>query len=336
MEAKHSQSDDSRMSQSVSIRQHNAITTARYEYSELQLDLFFYLLSILRKDNTDGVYEIVVKDLSALTGKEYKYGYLKKATEEMGSRMFEISTPKSYEQIWMFQRVKYVIGEGRIEVRFSDDIKPYLFDLKDNFTSFELYAALRLGSKYAKRIYSFCSQWNDKGETPIYKIDEFKKMLSLLDNKGNEQYKQIGEFKRFVLDEAKKQINEHTDLQIDYTLYKRGRSFQSVSFKIKRQPLTIVLPTQDKPNRGGTTPVGASDAQYQNARLLLEKWNIKRADVVNQIMNSTELIQEVNKFAYELQTGKVKVEKNVAGYLLTRLGLKQPKGKEKDAWISMG
>ena len=81
----------------------------------------------------------------------------------------------------------------------------------------------------------------------------------------------------------------------------------------------------------GAAPVGVSDAQYQNVRPLLEKWNIKRADVVNQIMNSADLIQEVNKFAYELQTGKVKVEKNVAGYLLTRLGLKQPKGKEKEA-----
>lgn len=321
------------MSQPVAIRQHNAITTARYEYSELQLDIFFYLLSILRKDKTDGVYEIVVKDLSALTGKEYKYGYLKQATEEMGSRMFEVSTPKSYEQLWMFQRVKYVIGEGRIEVRLSDDIKPYLFDLKDNFTSFELYAALRLGSKYAKRLYTLCSQWNDKGETPVYKIPELKKMLSLLDDKGNEQYKQIGEFKRFVLDEAKKQINEHTDLQIDYALYKRGRSFQSVSFTIKRQPLAIVLPVGDKSIKGGSALAGISDNQYQNTRLLLEKWSIKRADLVNQIMNSVELIQEVNKFAYEVQTGKVKVEKNVAGYLLIRLGLKQPKGKEKDAWF---
>jgi plasmid replication initiation protein len=316
------------MSQSISIRQHNVITTARYEYSELQLDLFFYLLSILRKDKTDGAYEIVVKDLSAITGKEYKYGYLKKATEEMGSRMFEISTPKSHEQLWMFQRVKYVIGEGRIEIRLSEDIKPYMFDLKDNFTSFELYAALRLGSKYAKRIYTLCSQWNDKDETPIYKISELKKMLFLLDDKGNEQYKQIGEFKRFVLDEAKKQINEHTDLEMDYTLYKRGRSFESVSFTIKRQPLVMILPIEDKSFKSGAAPVGVSDAQHQNARLLLEKWNIKRTDVVNQIMSSSQLILEVNKFAYELQTGKVKVEKNVAGYLLTRLGLKQPKGKE--------
>lgn len=319
------------MNQALEVRQHNAITTARYEYSELQLDIFLYLLSILKKDNKDGVYEIVVKDLSAITGKEYRYGYLRKATEEMGSRMFEISTPKRLEQLWMFQRVAYVLGEGRIEVEFANPIKPYLFDLKDNFTSFQLYAALRLGSKYAKRIYALCSQWKDKGQTQTFVIDEFKRMLSLIDDKGNEQFERLSDFKRYVLDASVKQINQRTDLEIGYTLQKRGRSFSSITFSVKPQPLAMVLPLKDQPAKAGPTPTGVSDNQYQNTRLLLEKWNIKRADVVNQIMNSADLIQEVNKFAYELQTGKVKVEKNVAGYLLTRLGLKQPKEKQKDA-----
>jgi len=316
------------MNQALEIRQHNAITTARYEYSELQLDLFFYLLSMLKRDKTDGVYEIVVKDLSAMTGKEYKYGYLRKATEEMGSRMFEVSTAKNLKQLWMFQRVEYMIGEGRIEIEFANPIKPYLFDLKDNFTSFQLYAALRLGSKYAKRIYALCSQWRDKGQTQTFSLDEFKRMLALVDDKGNEQFERLSDFKRFVLDSSVKQINQHTDLEIGYTLQKRGRSFQNITFTVKAQPLAIVLPIKDNPVKGGAAPVGVSDGQHQNARLLLEKWNIKRADVVNQIMNSTQLVQEVNKFAYELQTGKIKVEKNIAGYLLTRLGLKAPKGKD--------
>ncbi len=308
-------------SQTLEIRQHNAITTARYEYSELQLDLLFYLLSMLRKEKTDGVYEIVVKDLSDMTGKEYKYGYLRKATEEMGSRMFEVSTAKSYKQLWMFQRVEYMIGEGRIEIEFTNPIKPYLFDLKDNFTSFQLYAALRLSSKYAKRIYALCSQWRDKGQTQTFSLDELKKMLALIDDKGNEQYRQIGQFKQFVLDESVKQINQHTDLQINYTLQKRGRSFQNITFNIKTQPLAVVLPKKDMPGSQSKIPIGISDSQYQNARLLLDQWNIKRTDIVSQIMNSIQLVQEVNKFAYELQTGKIKVEKNVAGYVLTRLGI---------------
>jgi plasmid replication initiation protein len=316
------------MSQAIEVRQHNAITNARYEYSEMQLDIFLYLLAKLRKDKTDGVYEVSVIEMSKLTGKKYNYQQLRLATEGMGSRMFEVSTPKSYIQLWMFQRIEYVHGTGVIEVEFANPIKPYLFDLKDNFTSFQLYAALRLGSKFAKRIYTLCSQWKDKGQTQIFSLDEFKKMLSLIDDKGNEQFERLSDFKRYVLDASVKQINQHTDLEIGYTLEKKGRSFNSIAFRVKSQPLAVVLPLKDEHSKAGAALVGVSDQQAVNARLLLEKWNIKRADVVNQIMNSADLVQEVNKFAYELQTGKVKVEKNVAGYLLTRLGLKAPKGKE--------
>jgi plasmid replication initiation protein len=316
------------MDEIIQVRQHNAITNARYEYSEMQLDIFLYLLAKLRRDRTDSIYEVSVPEMAKMTGKKYNYQQLRKATEGMGSRMFEVSTQKSYVQLWMFQRIEYMHGTGTIEFEFTNSIKPYLFDLKDNFTSFQLYAALRLGSKFAKRIYTLCSQWKDKGKTQTFSLEEFKKMLALLDEKGDEQFERLSDFKRYVLDSSVKQINQHTDLEIDYILEKKGRSFQNITFTVKAQPLAIVLPIKDNPVKGSAAPVGVSDGQHQNARLLLEKWNIKRADVVNQIMNSAELVQEVNKFAYELQTGKIKVEKNVAGYLLTRLGLKAPKGKE--------
>ena len=281
----------------VEVRQHNAITNARYEYSEMQLDIFLYLLAKLRRDKNDGIYEVSVIEMGKLTGKKYNYQQLRLATEGMGSRMFEVSTPKSYIQLWMFQRIEYIHGTGIIEVEFANPIKPYLFDLKDNFTSFQLYSALRLSSKFAKRIYTLCSQWKDKGKTQTFSLDEFKKMLSLVDNKGNEQYKQIGQLKQFVLDESVKQINKHTDLEVGYILEKKGRSFKNITFTVKSQPLAVVLPVTDAPLDAGASPLGVSDGQYQNVRILLEKWNIKRADVVNQIMNSSELIHEVNKFA---------------------------------------
>ena len=322
------------MGNTLQVRQHNAITNARYEYSEMQLDIFLYLLSSLRKDQSEGVYEISVPEMAKLTGKKYNYQQLRLATEGMGGRMFEIpnETDKKgrqvWRQMWMFDRVDYIHGMGIIEVKFTQTIQPYLFDLQANFTSFQLYSALRLSSKHAKRIYALCSQWKDKGETPKQDIDEFKRMIGLLNDKGDQEYTEVTMFKKRVLDASVKQINQHTDLEIGYTLEKKGRSFKNITFTVKAQPLAVVLPISHEPAKAGAAPAGVSESQYQNARLLLEKWNIKRADVVNQIMQSAELVQEVNKFAYELQTGKVKVEKNVAGYLLTRLGLKAPKGKE--------
>ena len=64
-----------------------------------------------------------------------------------------------------------------------------------------------------------------------YSIGELKEILGLKDPKGKEpeQYKQIGQFKEKVLDIAKRQINEHTDIVFDYELLKvRGRSFDTI------------------------------------------------------------------------------------------------------------
>ena len=57
------------MNQELEIRQHNALTNARYEYTELQLDLFFFIISKLRKDEKDTIYQLDIKELSSLTGK---------------------------------------------------------------------------------------------------------------------------------------------------------------------------------------------------------------------------------------------------------------------------
>lgn len=152
------------MDKEIEIRQHNALTNARYDYTELQQDLMFFIISKLRPDNKDS-YSLNIMELSKLTGKRYNATYLHKATADMGSRVLEVLNEKSYKQIWMFQQVEYHLGKGIIEFDLTKHILPYLFDLKDNFTSYELAAALRLTSKYAKRIYPFCSQWKDLGET---------------------------------------------------------------------------------------------------------------------------------------------------------------------------
>lgn len=315
----------------LQVRQHNAITNARYEYSELQLDIFLYLLSRLRKEQQDGIYEVSVPEMTKLTGKKYNYQQLRLATEGMGSRMFEIPNEtdkkgrKVWRQMWMFELVDYIHGTGIIEVKFTQTIQPYLFDLQANFTSFELYSALRLGSKHAKRIYALANQWKDKGATPKCDIDEFKKMIGLINDKGDQEYTEISMFKARVLDPAVKQINQHTDLKIGYTLEKKGRSFTNIVFSIEGQLLAVSLPLKEQSGQARIAPEGVSDFQYQSARKHLENWNIKRPEIVNQIMNSPEMILEVNTLARDISVNKVKIETSIAGYLLTRLGFNSPK-----------
>lgn len=309
------------MKKDLEIRQHNVLTNARYDYSELQLDVLFFLISKLRKDQTTAVYQLSIMELSALTGKQYHYPYLRKATEAMGSRMFEMEHEKGYRQMWMFQYVDYLKGQGIIEIKLSEAILPYLFDLKDNFTSYELQAALKLGSKYAKRIYQLCSQWKDLGETRKYDLQDFKKMLGLLDDKGNEKLKQLGQLREKVLDPAMKQINEHTELFTTYTLGKKGRTFDNIVFTVKPQALATTVPFELM--AGIEAPAGLAQHQVDNASRLLTQLSITTPPLVKQILSSPAHVATCNKFAHDLKTGKHAKSHSLSGLLLTILGIKK-------------
>jgi plasmid replication initiation protein len=314
------------MPQELQIRQHNALTTARYEYTELQQDLLFFLISRLRKEQQTITYILDIKELSTLTGKRYNAAYLQKATADMGNRVFEVLTENSYEQVWMFRRVKYLMGQGVIEVKLNEDILSYLFDLKDNFTSYGLAAALRLTSKYAKRIYPLCSQWKDVGETKKYDLLNFKKTLGLLDDKGNEKMKQIKELRERVLDIAVKQINEHTELHVSYKLEKQGKAFKSITFMVKPQALAENIPFELLPNVAEDTSAqsvqGVSVHQVENARQLLTQIGIVKPVLVHTILSNATHVTTCNKFAYDLKTGKYAKVHTLSGFLLAILGLK--------------
>ena len=217
--------------QEKKIKQHNTITSGRYDFSACQLDVLFMLLASLKEDDETGKeYHIRVKDIELITGRKWNYQQLKDGNEGLLSRVFEIQMPKGLKQIVLFNEVQYLDVTGSFYMKINESARPYFFELKNNFTLLELKSVLGCSSKHAKRLYSLACQWRGTGGH-TYSLGEFKEMLGLKDPKGKEveQYKQIGEFKKSVLDVAKKQINEHTDIVFDYELLKiRGRSFDTI------------------------------------------------------------------------------------------------------------
>jgi len=301
----------------ISIRQHNVITQARYDYTACQLDIFFYLLSRLqREDVADKEYRLYVKDVEGITGRKWNYQQLREATADMGSRMFEIEGQESYQQLWMFQRVEYVKGKGCVLIQLANPIRPFLFNLKDNFTSYELQYALKLTSKYAKRIYQLVSRWKDKPTTPVYPLDEFKEMLYLKDPKGKiaELFQNISQLKARVLDIAVRQINEHTDLSIEYKLVKRGRAYDAVQFTIEHQPTKQLPLLFDEPTR--------EEPRLATAREHLDRLGIVQTKLVDQILDDPKKLEQLFKFTYQLKTGQIKADTNPGGMFLKICGLR--------------
>lgn len=311
---------------SLEIRQHNAITTARYEMTACEMDIVFYLLSLLRKEDRIGTfYRVKVMELQNLTGRQWNYQQFLEATSTLRTREYVFEDGKRLLQVGLLASAEYLKGEGVIELEISEKMRPYLIDLKRNFTSFRLQAAFSLSSKYAKRIYQIASQWKDKTETRVFSLHDFKIMLALKDPKGvePEQYSKVSMFQKYVLDVAVKQINQHTDLNIDYKLLKKGRSFESIQFSInQQQPQQLPLPFEQS----------ANDARQQSARQRLAELEIRETRLVDQILAEPAMVEELFKFCYALKTGKTKATVNPAGLFLTIIGLrdaKPPKAKLK-------
>ena len=300
----------------IEIRQHNALTTARYEMSACEMDIVFSLLSKLSKQDKSGtVYEIRVQELQELTGRTWNYKQLLDSTEHLNSRVYHIDTGKTLLQVSLLASALYRKGEGTIELEISERMRPYLIDLKSNFTSYRLQAAFSLSSKYAKRIYQLASQWKDIGETKTYSLDEFKGMLKLKDPSGKEpeQYAQISSLQKYVLDVATTQINEHTDLRIKYELLKKGRSYQSIKFYVNTQvPQQLPIPFE----------LEANDAKAQLARKHLETLGIQDPQLVQDILQSAKHVDALFAFIYKLKTEKIKANTNPGGLFLKMQGLR--------------
>ena len=302
------------------IRQDNSITNARYDFTACQLDILFSMMGQIHDDDSiNKVYTMYAKEIEDLTGRKWDYSQFREATENMGSRMFEIKSEKEYTQFWLFQRVKYIVGQGRVEIKFSEDAIYLLKQLKNNFTTYELQSALSMSSKYAKRIYQICSQWKDIGESKRFEIKELKNNLGLIDNKGYEEYAPISMFKSRVLDVAIKQINEHSDLEISYHLageHGRKKPLKTIVFYIKKKS-PLILPIEFEKDK-------KPNVRMQQLYFVLDKFGIKSSAIIKQIVESDEMIKEVFLFNYQHQTGVIKAE-NPAGLLLTKLGLTKNK-----------
>jgi plasmid replication initiation protein len=148
----------------------------------------------------------------------------------------------------------YEENAGLISLRFGHEVVPELMRLEENFTSYELEQVAGLKSAYAVRLYELLIQWRTAGKTPIFEISQFRGQLGL----GVDEYLQMSDFKRRVLDMAITQINDHTDIKATYEQHKTGRTITGFSFKFKQKQTATraVTDTPAKPPRNISAFVG--------------------------------------------------------------------------------
>lgn len=288
------------MKKNQSLKQHNAITTARYEITTTEKNIVYGIIAQIKEnDPPDKVYTFHVS--SICDGKEVKYNNIKEATNRLLSRVYEIKKPNGgWLKITMVSSIEYIPECGTIEVKIDSKLRPYLFDLKNNFTTFQLKMALDLRSKYAKRMYEMLSQYKDTGFMKI-SVADLKERLKLLDKEtGEEKYSKWSMFVEKVLEVAKRELSEKTDIAFSYTPLKEGKKFTHLTFEVTYRPSSFE-------KRDWDDTLNALFERLVN-KYGLSSWQAKR--ILEEI-----LPEEINKTLYELQikivNGKIN---NIGGY----------------------
>ena len=135
---------------------------------------------------------------------------------------------------------------GDISFQFNEELAPYLFELRKNYTKYQLAYTVRMKSIYGPRLYQILRSHCVKGRTieKSFTLSELRKeigadFVSVKNRKGEyetrslKSYDTYGKLKQAVIAPAINDINEYTDIFVSYTETKTGRKVTGVKFKIK-------------------------------------------------------------------------------------------------------
>ena len=117
--------------------------------------------------------------------------------------------------------------KGVFKFDFNYHILKYFVDINKNFTEFQLRYLLSFGSSYSVKLYKLLYQYKNI-KVRVFTIYELKEQFGLLD-----KYPLYGSFKKYIIDASIKQINEKTDLYVQYREIKLGRSVDKLEFSFQ-------------------------------------------------------------------------------------------------------
>lgn len=146
-----------------------------------------------------------------------------------------VDNEKELTEVVLVNKRTYFKKEGRFYIEFHEDLLPYIAQLHNNFTKYQLVNIGAFSSTHTIRLYELCSQYRDTGWRQT-SVDELKDWLQVSD-----KYDRYNNFNQRVLTPAIDEINAKSDLLVSVEPIKRGRSIVSLKFTIKSKKSAVKI-----------------------------------------------------------------------------------------------
>lgn len=224
---------------SVSITKSNQLMSASYFLTAEEQRL---ILACISKVNPLEDGKLLSNKKFYLTASEFRqlfkerknvdvYKVLQNVSKKLYQRSFTLkSNDVVIESRWVSE-VGYHKDKGMVHLAFSPEVINHVTSLKKNFTSYKILNVRNMESIYGIRIYELIIKIIPSKTALNFRISDLKQILGI-----DGKYAKVNDFKRKVLDQAKKDINKYSDLYFDYKPIKEGKKIIGFTLLFKEKP----------------------------------------------------------------------------------------------------
>lgn len=231
------------------VKANDLIQKSRFSLTVQQQKIVLYLISQIQPDDTAFQrYSFSISEFCRVTGIPRPggndYTAFKAEIKAIADKSLWVTLDNGAETLlrWI-AKPTIQHNSGTIEIQLDEDMRPFLLQLKRNFTSYELIYTLRFKSKYSIRLYELVKSIHyHELETyqRIYELDDLKRLLDA------ETYDKYKDFHTRVLRPAVDEINKYSDKIIAYRPIKRGRSTAQIELNITTKRVMERLKVKDQ------------------------------------------------------------------------------------------
>lgn len=214
----------------------NSIVKGKQEMTLMEARIIRLLITQVVKEDKDlKTYTCRIQDLADFLNitSDNIYRTIKTICENLLKRIVRIGTGNPKEPWMAFQWVQLARydGNGNITLKLSEQIAPYVLELNSWFTQYQIENILQFNSFYAIRLYELIKCENgitrDTKETFTFEIDYLRQVFCCED-----KYKTTAEFIRQAIEISTKEINQKSDIKLEYECKKTGKKITSIEFSL--------------------------------------------------------------------------------------------------------
>lgn len=256
----------------LTMAEHDLITLAINKLYVQKLDNNQVLISAKEYANANRVcinyaYRVLKDFANALPNKKLTMTLYEDHSAENNQTLLVIKprhsnyTAINVECDWV-EKVEQRDQVGYITIYFSEVVTDIIQNTGKAYTKYDYVKTLDFKGSSTKRLYELVLKWQDVGKIPAMAIEEWKDYFG----RAND-YPQVNEFRRRVLDFAIHQINAQGDFEITLEPYRLGRRFTHFSMNI-RKIKTTKLKTSSKTTPSKTVNLMSQKQADMFAKLL--------------------------------------------------------------------